>query len=36
MHRVSDIYGPIRYTKYENNDTTGEYDSQRDCLQSVF
>ena len=36
MHRVSDIYGPIRYTKYENNDTTGEYDSQESCLQSVF
>ena len=36
MHRVSDIYGPIRYTKYENNDTTGEYDSQEIAYKAFF
>ena len=36
MHRVSDIYGPIRYTKYEDNDTTGEYDSQEVAYKAFF
>ena len=36
MHRVSDIYGPIRYTKFEDFTTTGEYDSQEDVYQAFF
>ncbi len=36
MHRVSDIYGPIRYTKFDDFATTGEYDSQRDAYNAFF
>ncbi len=36
MHRVSDIYGPIRYTKYDDLETTGEYDSQEDAYNAFF
>jgi len=36
MHRVSDIYGPIRYTKYNDFATTGEYDSQEVAYQAFF
>lgn len=36
MHRVSDIYGPIRYTKFDDFTTTGEYDSQRDAYAAFF
>jgi len=36
MHRVSDIYGPIRYTKYNDFDTTGEYDSQKVAYEAFF
>lgn len=36
MHRVSDIYGPIRYTKYDDFATTGEYDSQEVAYQAFF
>ena len=36
MHRVSDIYGPIRYTKFDDFATTGEYDSQRDAYGAFF
>jgi hypothetical protein len=36
MHRVSDIYGPIRYTKYNDFETTGEYDSQEVAYQAFF
>ncbi|MFT4611886.1 MAG: hypothetical protein ACJA1H_001313 [Glaciecola sp.] len=36
MHRVSDIYGPIRYTKYNDFATTGEYDSQELAYQAFF
>jgi hypothetical protein len=35
MHRVSDIYGPIRYTKYDDYATTGEYDPQ-DVVYAAF
>ena len=36
MHRVSDIYGPIRYTKFDDFATTGEYDSQDVVYQAFF
>ena len=36
MHRVSDIYGPIRYTKFEDFETTGEYDPQDVAYQAFF
>jgi hypothetical protein len=36
MHRVSDIYGPIRYTKFDDFATTGEYDSQQVAYQAFF
>ncbi len=36
MHRVSDIYGPIRYTKYDDFKTTGEYDSQEVAYNAFF
>jgi hypothetical protein len=36
MHRVSDIYGPIRYTKFDDFTTTGEYDSQEVAYQAFF
>ena len=36
MHRVSDIYGPIRYTKFDDFETTGEYDSQEVAYQAFF
>ena len=36
MHRVSDIYGPIRYTKFDDFATTGEYDSQLDAYHAFF
>ena len=36
MHRVSDIYGPIRYTKYNDFATTGEYDAQDLVYQAFF
>jgi hypothetical protein len=36
MHRVSDIYGPIRYTKFNDIATTGEYDSQDVAYQAFF
>jgi len=36
MHRVSDIYGPIRYTKFEDFATTGEYDPQDIAYQAFF
>ena len=36
MHRVSDIYGPIRYTKFEVQATTGEYDSQETAYNAFF
>ncbi len=36
MHRVSDIYGPIRYTKFNNFATTGEYDPQDVAYQAFF
>jgi hypothetical protein len=36
MHRVSDIYGPIRYTKFDDFETTGEYDSQLDAYHAFF
>jgi len=36
MHRVSDIYGPIRYTKFDDFATTGEYDSQETAYNAFF
>ncbi|MEW7281191.1 RagB/SusD family nutrient uptake outer membrane protein [Aquimarina sp. 2201CG1-2-11] len=36
MHRVSDIFGPIRYTKFEDFATTGEYDSQETVYNEFF
>lgn len=36
MHRVSDIYGPIRYSKYDDFATTGEYDSQELAYTTFF
>lgn len=36
MHRVSDIYGPIRYTKFDDVATTGEYDPQGVAYQAFF
>ena len=36
MHRVSDIYGPIRYTKYDDFATTKEYDSQKVAYDAFF
>jgi hypothetical protein len=36
MHRVSDIYGPIRYTKFDDFVTTGEYDSQETAYNAFF
>lgn len=36
MHRVSDIYGPIRYTKFDDFATTGQYDSQELAYNTFF
>ena len=38
MHRVSDIYGPIIYTKYGqiNDDGSVSYDSQQDAYNAFF
>ena len=36
MHRISDIFGPIRYSKYNDYDTTGEYDSQEAAYTAFF
>ena len=36
MHRVSDIYGPIRYTKFNDFATTGQYDPQGVAYQAFF
>jgi len=38
MHRVSDIYGPVIYTKYGsvNADGSVSYDSQKRCLLCFF
>ncbi len=36
MHRVSDIYGPLRYTKFNDFATTGEYDPQDVAYQAFF
>ncbi|MFC2109139.1 RagB/SusD family nutrient uptake outer membrane protein [Bacteroidota bacterium] len=36
MHRVSDIYGPIRYSKFDDFATTGIYDSQEVAYTTFF
>ncbi len=36
MHRVSDVFGPIRYSKYGNLETTAEYDSQETVYNTFF
>ncbi|WP_067147861.1 SusD/RagB family nutrient-binding outer membrane lipoprotein [Pseudotamlana agarivorans] len=36
MHRVSDIFGPLRYSKYGDYETTGQYDSQEIAYKTFF
>ncbi|MBC9796874.1 RagB/SusD family nutrient uptake outer membrane protein [Sinomicrobium weinanense] len=36
MHRISDVFGPIRYTKFDDYGTTGEYDSQEVAYKAFF
>ncbi|MDW5290005.1 SusD/RagB family nutrient-binding outer membrane lipoprotein [Formosa sp. PL04] len=36
MHRVTDVFGPIRYSKYGDYETTGEYDSQETVYETFF
>ncbi|WP_442266628.1 RagB/SusD family nutrient uptake outer membrane protein [Tenacibaculum sp. ZS6-P6] len=36
MHRVSDVFGPIRFSKFNDFDTTGEYDSQETAYKAFF
>lgn len=36
MHRVSDVFGPIRYSKFNDFATTGEYDSQETAYKTFF
>ena len=36
MHRVSDVFGPIVYTKFGESATTSEYDSQEEAYNAFF
>ncbi|MDH3321605.1 MAG: SusD/RagB family nutrient-binding outer membrane lipoprotein [Flavobacteriaceae bacterium] len=36
MQRVSDVFGPIRYTKFDDYATTGEYDAQDVAYKAFF
>lgn len=36
MHRISDVFGPIRYSKYNDYATTGQYDSQKEAYTAFF
>ncbi len=36
MHRVSDVFGPIVYTKFGESATTSEYDSQQEAYNAFF
>ncbi len=36
MHRVSDVFGPIVYTKFGASETTSEYDSQEEVYTAFF
>lgn len=36
MHRISDMYGPIIYTKYGDAGYGGNYDSQKDAYYAFF
>lgn len=36
MHRVSDVFGPIRYTKYNDYSSSGQYDSQETVYRAFF
>ncbi|MEL4307468.1 RagB/SusD family nutrient uptake outer membrane protein [Joostella sp. CR20] len=36
MHRISDVFGPIRYSKYNDYETTGKYDSQEEAYKTFF
>ncbi|WP_335966426.1 RagB/SusD family nutrient uptake outer membrane protein [Galbibacter sp. PAP.153] len=36
MHRISDVFGPIRYTKFNDYETTGQYDSQEEAYHAFF
>ena len=36
MHRISDIYGPIVYSHFGENETSAAYDSQEDAYDHFF
>ena len=36
MHRISDVFGPLRYSKYNDYETTGAYDSQEEAYNAFF
>ncbi|PKV50300.1 SusD/RagB-like outer membrane lipoprotein [Aquimarina sp. MAR_2010_214] len=36
MHRVTDVYGPIVYSKYGQSSTFAEYDSQQEVYNQFF
>jgi hypothetical protein len=36
MHRVTDVYGPIPYSKYGTSSTAAAYDSQEEVYNSMF
>ena len=36
MHRVTDVFGPIVYTKFGESATSSEYDSQEEVYQAFF
>ncbi len=36
MHRVSDVFGPIVYTKFGDSRTSSEYDSQEEAYNAFF
>ncbi len=36
MHRASDVFGPIVYTKFGESATTSEYDSQEEAYSAFF
>ncbi len=36
MHRISDVFGPIRYSKFNDYATTGEYDTQNIVYHTFF
>ncbi|UTN03659.1 SusD/RagB family nutrient-binding outer membrane lipoprotein [Flavobacterium bizetiae] len=36
MHRITDIYGPIVYSKYSSESSVKEYDSQEEVYKQMF